>query len=117
MKGSGFAVALCGVVVLGVLGCNSAKTEAPAPTSQAQPGMMAPAGNALSGKVVETMDAGGYTYVCLENGGTKTWVALPATKVKVGQQLTCQPGSEMQNFTSKTLKRTFPSIIFSAGVM
>ena len=71
----------------------------------------------LSGKVVETMDSGGYTYVYLENNGKKTWVAIPATAVKVGQALTCQPGMEMKNFTSKTLQRTFESIIFSGGVL
>jgi hypothetical protein len=70
----------------------------------------------LSGKVVETMNAGGYTYVLLENNGKKTWFAIPATEVKVGQQLTFQPGSEMKDFPSKTLNRTFESIIFSGGI-
>lgn len=68
-----------------------------------------------SGKVVETMDAGGYTYVCLEKDGKKTWVAVSQTKVVVGSKMTFQPGSEMQNFTSKSLNRTFDSIIFSGG--
>ena len=40
----------------------------------------------LSGKVVETMNSGGYTYVSLESNGKKTWVAVPATAVKVGQR-------------------------------
>ncbi len=70
----------------------------------------------LSGKVVETMNSSGYTYVRLENAGKKTWVAVPETKVKVGQTLSFQPGMEMKNFESKTLKRTFDSIIFSGGI-
>jgi hypothetical protein len=70
----------------------------------------------LSGKVVETMNAGGYTYVSLEKDGKKAWFAIPATEVKVGQQVTLQPGAEMRNFTSKTLNRTFESIIFSGGI-
>jgi len=37
--------------------------------------------SALSGKVVETMDSGGYTYVLLDNDGKQTWVAV--TKMKV----------------------------------
>jgi len=69
----------------------------------------------LSGKVVETMDAAGYTYVCLEKNGKKTWVAVSQTKVVVGSNMTFQPGAEMQNFTSKSLNRTFDSIIFSGG--
>lgn len=69
----------------------------------------------LSGKVVETMNSGGYTYVCLEKKGKKTWVAVPETKVTVGQEVAFQPGVEMQNFPSKTLNRTFDRIIFSGG--
>ncbi len=69
----------------------------------------------LSGKVVETMNAGGYTYVCIEKKGVKTWVAVPQTKVTVGQEITFQPGGEMTDFTSKSLNRTFKSIYFSGG--
>ncbi len=74
------------------------------------------ADDSLSGKVVEAMNSGGYTYVSLEKNGKKTWVAIPETSVKVGQEITCKPGMEMKNFTSKTLKRSFESIIFSSGI-
>jgi len=70
----------------------------------------------ISGKVVETMNAGGYTYVCVAKNGAKTWVAVPEMKVTMGQELTFLPGSPMPNFTSKSLNRTFDSIIFSAGL-
>jgi len=69
----------------------------------------------ISGKVVETMNAGGYTYVCVEKKGKKTWVAVPEMKVTVGSKMSFQPGSVMPNFTSKTLNRTFDSIVFSGG--
>ena len=62
------------------------------------------------------MNSGGYTYVYLENNGKKTWVAVPQTTVTVGQMVTCQPGMEMKNFTSKTLNRTFASVFFSSGI-
>ncbi len=77
----------------------------------------APADAALSGKVVETMNSGGYSYVCLEKNGKKTWVAVPAMQVKVGQEMSFRPGANMGKFTSKTLNRTFDSIIFSEGPM
>ena len=83
-------------------------------------GMMAQPGNGftgVSGKVVETMDSGGYTYICLESGGKKVWAAVPTMKVSVGQELTLQPGQEMSNFKSKSLNRTFDSVIFSGGVL
>ena len=71
----------------------------------------------LSGKVIETMDSGGYTYVQIEKNGTKTWVAVPSTKVVKGQNISFSPGMEMQNFESKTLKRKFDRIVFSGGVV
>jgi hypothetical protein len=73
--------------------------------------------NSLSGKVVETMNAGGYTYVCIQKKGKKTWAAIPQTTVTVGQNVSVQPGQEMTNFSSKTLNRTFESIIFSGGLV
>ena len=72
---------------------------------------------ALTGKVVQTMDSGGYTYAQIENKGVKTWVAVPKAKVVKGQNITFAPGMEMQNFESKTLKRTFDRIVFSGGVV
>ena len=83
----------------------------PAMTKPAGMGNMAP----LTGKVVETMDGGGYTYICLEKDGKKTWAAVPVMKAKVGESLELLSGTEFRNFTSKTLNRTFESIIFSAG--
>ncbi len=69
----------------------------------------------VSGKVVETMDSGGYTYVCLEKDGKKTWLAVPQMKVVKGKNMSFQPGVVMENFESKTLKRKFDKIIFSGG--
>src|SRR6266480_2630311 len=73
--------------------------------------------SALSGKVVETMNAGGYTYVLLEKEGKKSWIAVPQIKVTVGQDIAFQPGIEMANFPSKTLNRTFEKIYFSGGLV
>lgn len=70
-----------------------------------------------SGKIVETMDSGGYTYVLLEKDDVKTWAAIPQTKVVVGETLTIKPGMVMPSFTSKTLNRTFSNIIFSGGAV
>jgi len=70
----------------------------------------------LSGKVIETMSSGGYTYALIESGSAKTWVAVPETKIVKGQKITFKPGVEMQNFESKTLKRKFDRIVFSDGV-
>ncbi len=73
-------------------------------------------GKVIKGKVLETMDSSGYTYLHLETEKGKVWVAIPQTKVEVGQEVSCSPGMEMRNFESKTLNRTFDTIIFSSGL-
>lgn len=72
---------------------------------------------AVSGKVVETMDSGGYTYIRLENDGKSVWAAVPTMKVSIGQELKLQAGQKMPNFKSKSLNRTFDSVIFSGGAL
>lgn len=95
----------------------------PAATESAHPKAVTPAQPEkaeapLEGKVLQTMNAGGYTYVYLEQkGDKKTWVAVMETPVKVGANMSFKPGMEMVNFESKALKRTFEKIVFSAGVI
>ncbi len=105
--------AMCMITFTGIGAFASPKKDSPAPPPKAAPTAQEDA--SLSGKVAETMNTGGYTYILLEKNGKKTWAAIPATEVKVGQEMTLQPGVEMQNFTSKTLNRMFESIIFSGG--
>ena len=76
----------------------------------------APQAAVISGTVVETFDSGGYSYVAVEQAGKRTWVACPKVKVTVGQKAAFLPGQVMQNFTSKTLGRTFDTIVFSNGL-
>jgi len=78
-----------------------------------------PAGVApLQGKVLETMDAGPYTYLRLQTGNGETWAAVPKAAVQKGQQVTIQGPMTMTQFESRTLNRTFDTIVFGslAGV-
>ncbi|MEA3334060.1 MAG: DNA-binding protein [Pseudomonadota bacterium] len=75
-----------------------------------------PATGSLSGKVLETMDSGGYTYVLLATENGEKWVAAPKTVVTVGQPAAFAPGMVMRNFKSETLGRTFDEVVFSSGV-
>ncbi len=119
MKRCSYATA-CSIAVImlftgaAISATTTAPEKNPAGTVKAKEETAMPS-SPLSGKVVETMNSGGYTYVCLEKKGKKTWVAVPETKVTIGQEMAFQPGVEMQNFPSKTLNRTFDRIIFSAG--
>jgi hypothetical protein len=72
----------------------------------------------VSGRVVQTIDSGGYSYVLVKKkDGSKIWVAAPQMKLSVGEQVTFQGGMEMINFPSTTLKRTFDKVIFSNGLV
>jgi membrane-bound ClpP family serine protease len=87
-----------------------------APSATSSNPSNAPTMISLKGTVVETMDSGGYTYLCVKNAGEKVWAAIPKTEIKVGQEVTLIPGMTMKNFTSKTLNRTFDAIVFSRGL-
>lgn len=68
--------------------------------------------SANEGKVLSSIDAGGYTYMELENSGNKFWIAAPTTKVNIGDHIRYVQNMVMTNFTSKTLNRTFGTLIF-----
>ncbi|WP_345971866.1 OB-fold nucleic acid binding domain-containing protein [Sulfurimonas diazotrophicus] len=64
--------------------------------------------------VVETMDAGGYTYMKVNEGKEPYWVAVTATKVKVGENVSFTEQMWMPNFKSRALGRTFEKILFAS---
>lgn len=118
------SVMLALVLAMGLgVGCKSdvekTKASAPAVTPdvvKAEPAAAKPGGG-ISGKVAETMEASGYTYVLVENGAEKTWVAGPKTVVKVGDEVSVAEGSVMNKFESKSLKRTFEKIVFAPTIL
>jgi hypothetical protein len=70
------------------------------------------AGAGVSGVVLETFDAGKYSYVRLEGAGGKQWAAVPRSKLTVGQRVRVLNPMLMRNFHSKTLDRDFAEIYF-----
>jgi hypothetical protein len=64
------------------------------------------------GRVVSVIDTTGYTYMELENHGNTFWIAAPTTKVNKGDHIRFVESMMMTNFTSKTLNRTFSTLIF-----
>jgi hypothetical protein len=66
----------------------------------------------LKGEVLETLDAGTYTYLRLKTTDGEIWAAVLSTPVKKGAQVTVESPMLMTNFESKTLKRKFDKIIF-----
>ena len=90
----------------------------PASASSAKPhgSQGADAGPVHKGKVVSTMNAAGYTYVEVEEKGTKLWAAVTETKVKPGDTVEFPDVPPMKNFHSNSLNRTFETIIFSPTI-
>jgi hypothetical protein len=76
-----------------------------------QPTFAAP-GAPLQGEVLESRDVEGYTYLRLATPSGETWAAVPTAKVKKGERVTVVNTAVMNNFQSKTLGRTFDSIVF-----
>ena len=82
-------------------------------TAQAAPGAPMPP---LKGEVLETQNVEGYTYLRLKTAQGEAWAAVPTTTVKKGAQVTIGNPVVMQNFESKTLKKTFDKIVFGQVV-
>jgi len=65
-------------------------------------------------KVVETMSSGGYTYMKVKEYKQNYWIAMTQRAIKVGDIVEFTEQGWMKNFHSKTLNRTFDSILFAA---
>ncbi len=89
---------------------NAARTQTPPAATATDP-------NSFTGTVAETMNAGGYTYVRLQAPGKDdVWAAAREFPTKAGERLTVTLSTPMENFESKTLKRTFPLVYFVPDV-
>lgn len=103
---------------VGLAAC-SKKEEAAAPASPA-PQAAAPAAPVAvsaatpnSGKVLQLLQGGGYTYAEVEQGsGEKVWIAGGQIPVQVGDTVQWGDSAVMTNFASKSLGRTFDRILF-----
>jgi len=65
-----------------------------------------------AGRVVETFDAGGYTYVRLQTPQGEIWAAGPVSRVAEGDEVSLAGGMIMRGFRSPSLDRTFDEIWF-----
>jgi len=64
-------------------------------------------------EVVEHMNGGGYTYIKGVENGKEVWVAVREMPVEKGDVYFYSNAMEMNNFESKTLNKTFASILFA----
>lgn len=85
------------------------------PQPQAAAGAAA-AGSGAGGTVKSVTNAGGYSYIEVDQGGQTVWVAATETPMKKGDKVEWQGASQMSNFTARSLNRTFDKIIFAQSV-
>ncbi|HHJ17293.1 MAG TPA: hypothetical protein ENJ80_11410 [Gammaproteobacteria bacterium] len=93
-------------------------TDAPQPVHQPAHGV-APetTGSKLYGSVVETFDAGGFTYVLLDSGKEQFWAAGPLTRLVPGTMVAIFSQMPMENYHSKNLDRDFELIYFTDKII
>lgn len=125
------SVALAALMTTGLSGCKkdeapAAGTPAPAkaapgqaamppghpPTGAGKPIGTVKADGQITGAVQEAMNVAGYTYLKLKTPAGETWAAVDQTQATVGSTVTVVEATEMRNFHSKSLDRTFESIYF-----
>ena len=66
------------------------------------------------GKVLTVLDAKQFTYMEIQDGSKKVWVASPALAVKVGNNVSYADGEAMPKFHSATLNRDFTNLVMTS---
>ena len=94
-----------------LVGCQqNSTTQSPAQTPQSST-------NNISGSVVETMNALGYTYVLVDVDNEQIWAATPQFAVNVGDLVVVPEGMAMHNYYSQTLDRHFDVVYFVESIL
>ena len=73
-----------------------------------------PLGHAITGTLVERIAVSPYVYLRLTTARGELWVAVPEAPLTVGAKVTVYNALLMEQFESKTLKRTFDRIYFGS---
>lgn len=106
---------------LGIVGACSAEhhaDEGPDATAQAETTTQPASadGSRATGTVVETMNAGNYTYVRVDTGSGEIWAAATRFEIAVGEVVVVPLEMPMQDFHSESLDRTFPLVYFTSQI-
>ena len=71
-----------------------------------------PAATVVKGEVLEVKDVDSYTYLRLKTADGEMWAAVAKAPLKKGAKVTVENVMVMNNFESKSLKKTFDKIAF-----
>ena len=70
----------------------------------------------VRGIVLETMNAGRYTYVRVKGDSHELWAAAPRFQVRVDDNVIVPRGMPMKDFQSPSLGRTFDRVYFVSRI-
>jgi ribosomal protein S17 len=105
-----------GMLVLSI-GCNVQKDKVAPKSACPVPAAKNMAANfEASGVIVETMNAATYTYARIYTGTDTVWAAAPQFEAKIGDSVVFSRTMPMQNYTSKTLNKTFSVVYFNGQI-
>jgi hypothetical protein len=93
---------------------SSAASGSATPAATMPPPGVQQSTDTVDGVVLETMDASNYTYMRLQTPKGEIWTATAKTPVKVGDKVSVSVQTEMRDFHSPSLNRTFPVIYFAS---
>lgn len=68
-------------------------------------------------EVLSVIDTNGYTYIEVNQNNETVWLAVPAAAVKAGDTIHYPDGPIVLNHISRSLDRTFPSVIFLMSIV
>ncbi len=87
-------------------------TSVAAPQTDSSVIQLAAAKYPNEGKVLEVIDTSMYTYLQVSSDNGAVWIAASKTSVPKGSMIGYGNGAVMKNFYSKTLNKSFETIIF-----
>lgn len=103
------------IAAAALAGCGPKANETTPAATASAPAVSAtnaPAHGDISGTVLETVDAAGYTYIRIKTAAGERWAVVTQTKLDKGANVTVHEQMTADKFTSKSLNRTFEHIVF-----
>ena len=108
-----FAITIVSTVCNVSLAAQPSAMQQPESTTKAsEPEASGTVLGSITGTVLETLDASGYTYMHLKTSNGEIWAAVQKANVKKGSKVTIVNAIPMDGFESKTLNRKFDHIVF-----
>lgn len=68
-------------------------------------------------KVISSIDTKGFTYIEIQDGNKKLWLAAPTVAVKSGNKISYADAPVQAKYHSPSLKRDFTNIILTTRVV